>query len=112
VFSACAATSSAGAAAPGSGDPAAWQAAQAEVQAIASNPAAPTFDNTLAALQNGGRHLERATLAAAGMRNIILAEGNSSDRAEAYRRFRGRDPGVNALLRVRGFPTGAAGGGR
>ncbi|MGD9981187.1 MAG: M3 family metallopeptidase [Hyphomonadaceae bacterium] len=43
---------------------------------------------------------------AAGMRNIILAEGNSSDRAEAYRRFRGRDPDVNALLRTRGFPTG------
>ncbi len=44
--------------------------------------------------------------AAAGMRNIILSEGNSSDRADAYRRFRGRDPDVNALLRVRGFPTG------
>jgi len=44
---------------------------------------------------------------AAGMRNIILGEGNSSDRAEAYRRFRGRDPDVNALLRVRGFPTDA-----
>jgi peptidyl-dipeptidase Dcp len=43
---------------------------------------------------------------AAGMRNIILAEGNSTDRAEAYRRFRGRDPDVNALLRARGFPTG------
>ena len=40
---------------------------------------------------------------AAGMRNIILSEGNSSDRAEAYRRFRGRDPDVEALLRVRGF---------
>jgi peptidyl-dipeptidase Dcp len=49
---------------------------------------------------------------AAGMRNIILGEGNSSDRAEAYRRFRGRDPDVNALLRVRGFPTGEAGGSR
>ncbi len=36
---------------------------------------------------------------------IILAEGNSSDRAEAYRRFRGRDADVAALLRVRGFPT-------
>jgi peptidyl-dipeptidase Dcp len=36
---------------------------------------------------------------------IILAEGNSTDRAEAYRRFRGRDPDVAALLRVRGFPT-------
>jgi peptidyl-dipeptidase Dcp len=41
--------------------------------------------------------------AAAGMRTIILAEGNSSDRAEAYRRFRGRDPDVGALLRVRGL---------
>jgi len=44
--------------------------------------------------------------AAAGMRNIILAPGNTTDRAEAYREFRGRDPDVNALLRVRGFPTG------
>ncbi len=35
---------------------------------------------------------------------IILAEGNTTDRAEAYRRFRGRDPDVTALLRVRGFP--------
>lgn len=36
---------------------------------------------------------------------IILAEGNTTDRAEAYRRFRGRDPEVAALLRVRGFPV-------
>ncbi|MBI1186198.1 MAG: M3 family peptidase [Alphaproteobacteria bacterium] len=42
---------------------------------------------------------------AAGMRDIILAPGNSTDRAEAYRQFRGRDPDVAALLRVRGFPT-------
>lgn len=42
---------------------------------------------------------------AAGMRNIILAPGNSTDRGEAYRLFRGRDPDVNALMRVRGFPT-------
>jgi len=48
---------------------------------------------------------------AAGMRNIILAEGNNTDRAEAYRRFRGRDPDVNALLRVRGFPAEAPAGG-
>jgi peptidyl-dipeptidase Dcp len=45
---------------------------------------------------------------AAGMRDIILAEGNTSDRAAAYRRFRGRDPDVDALLRVRGLPTGEA----
>ncbi len=47
---------------------------------------------------------------AAGMRNIILAPGNTTDRAEAYRQFRGRDPDVNALLRTRGFPTGEAAG--
>ena len=39
------------------------------------------------------------------MKDIILAPGNSSDRAEAFRQFRGRDPDVNALLQVRGFPA-------
>jgi peptidyl-dipeptidase Dcp len=38
------------------------------------------------------------------MRTYILAPGNSTDRAEAYRQFRGRDPRVEALLQVRGFP--------
>jgi peptidyl-dipeptidase Dcp len=38
-------------------------------------------------------------------RRIILASGNSIDRAEAYRQFRGRDPEVTALLTHRGFPT-------
>ncbi len=38
-------------------------------------------------------------------KQIILSEGNTTDRAEAYRRFRGRGPDVAALLRVRGFPT-------
>ena len=37
-------------------------------------------------------------------REIILAEGNSTDRAEAYRRFRGHDPDVKALFENRGFP--------
>lgn len=36
-------------------------------------------------------------------RRHILADGNSIDRAEAYRRFRGRDPEVSALLRERGL---------
>ena len=36
-------------------------------------------------------------------RAIILATGNSIDRAEAYRRFRGREPDVNALLKKRGL---------
>ncbi len=41
-------------------------------------------------------------------RSIILATGNETDRAEAYRQFRGRDPDVSALLARRGFP-GASG---
>ena len=39
------------------------------------------------------------------LRQHILAPGNTTDRAEAYRAFRGRDPDVGALLRKRGFPT-------
>jgi peptidyl-dipeptidase Dcp len=38
-------------------------------------------------------------------RDVILAEGNSTDRAEAYRRFRGHDPDVRALFENRGFPV-------
>ena len=38
------------------------------------------------------------------LRKYILAPGNSTDRAEAYRQFRGRDPDVAALLKKRGFP--------
>ncbi|MBC7978157.1 MAG: M3 family metallopeptidase, partial [Myxococcales bacterium] len=38
------------------------------------------------------------------LRKFILASGNSIDRAEAYRLFRGRDPDVSALLKKRGFP--------
>ncbi len=38
-------------------------------------------------------------------KSIMLAPGGTTDRGEAYRQFRGRDPDVAALLRVRGFPT-------
>jgi peptidyl-dipeptidase Dcp len=38
------------------------------------------------------------------LRKYILAPGNSTDRGEAYRQFRGRDPDVAALLKKRGFP--------
>ena len=37
------------------------------------------------------------------LREYILAPGNTTDRGEAYRQFRGRDPRVEALLQVRGF---------
>jgi peptidyl-dipeptidase Dcp len=40
------------------------------------------------------------------LRRHILAPGNTTDRAEAYRQFRGRDPEVRALLVKRGFPPG------
>jgi peptidyl-dipeptidase Dcp len=39
------------------------------------------------------------------LRTHILANGNTIDRAEAYRLFRGRDPDVKALLEQRGFPV-------
>ena len=42
---------------------------------------------------------------AARFKSIMLAPGNTVDRGEAYRAFRGRDPDVRALLKVRGFPT-------
>jgi peptidyl-dipeptidase Dcp len=38
-------------------------------------------------------------------RTILLSTGNETDRAEAYRAFRGRDPDVTALLKRRGFPV-------
>ncbi|MGV3578806.1 M3 family metallopeptidase [Brevundimonas sp.] len=38
-------------------------------------------------------------------KSVILAPGNTTDRGDAYRAFRGRDPDVAALLRVRGFPV-------
>jgi peptidyl-dipeptidase Dcp len=39
------------------------------------------------------------------MRKYILSDGNTVDRAEAYRRFRGRNPDVKALFEERGFPV-------
>lgn len=40
------------------------------------------------------------------LRENIFSVGNTIDPAEAYRRFRGRDPSVDALMRKRGFPVG------
>ena len=60
--------------------------------------------DTRQAFLETGNVFDRAT--ADRMRAFILAPGNSTDRAEAYRRFRGRDPDVRALLEKRGFPVG------
>lgn len=38
-------------------------------------------------------------------RQTLLSTGNETDRKEAYRAFRGRDPDVQALFKRRGFPT-------
>ena len=35
----------------------------------------------------------------------VLATGNTRDPADAYRAFRGHDPGIGALMRTRGFPV-------
>ena len=37
----------------------------------------------------------------------VLATGNTRDPADAYRAFRGHDPGIAALMRKRGFPVPA-----
>jgi peptidyl-dipeptidase Dcp len=37
------------------------------------------------------------------LRDDVLAVGNTVDPADAYRAFRGRDPGIAALMRKRGF---------
>ncbi|MBL8744126.1 MAG: M3 family metallopeptidase, partial [Myxococcales bacterium] len=55
------------------------------------------------AFTESGNVFDKAT--ADKMRKFILAPGNTTDRAEAYRQFRGRDPDVKALLEKRGFPT-------
>jgi peptidyl-dipeptidase Dcp len=59
--------------------------------------------DTWAAFEEAGSPWDKAT--ATRFRKTLLETGNETDRAEAYRAFRGRDPDVNALLKKRGFPT-------
>ncbi|HEX9963623.1 MAG TPA: M3 family metallopeptidase [Allosphingosinicella sp.] len=60
--------------------------------------------DTWAAFEEAGNPFDKAT--ADRFRRSLLSTGNETDRAEAYRAFRGRDPDVKALMRKRGFPTG------
>jgi peptidyl-dipeptidase Dcp len=53
------------------------------------------------AFEEAGDPFDRAT--ADRLRKFLLAPGNSTDRAEAYRQFRGRDPEPDALLAGRGL---------
>jgi peptidyl-dipeptidase Dcp len=41
------------------------------------------------------------------LRDDIFSIGNTVDPAEAYKKFRGREPGIAALMRKRGFPVPA-----
>ena len=43
------------------------------------------------------------------LRDDIFSIGNTVDPAEAYKKFRGREPGIAALMRKRGFPVPADG---
>ena len=59
--------------------------------------------DTWAAFEETGNPFDRKI--ADAFRTFLLSTGNETDRAEAYRQFRGRDPDVDALLKRRGFPT-------
>ena len=59
--------------------------------------------DTWAAFQEAGSPWDKTV--AGNFKKYLLSTGNETDRAEAYRQFRGRDPDVNALLKKRGFPT-------
>jgi peptidyl-dipeptidase Dcp len=64
--------------------------------------------DTWAAFEEAGSPWDKQV--AERFKRYLLSTGNETDRAEAYRQFRGRDPDVNALLRKRGFPvTGTSG---
>ena len=60
--------------------------------------------DTWAAFEESGNVWDPAL--ARRFKYIVLATGNETDRIEAYRAFRGRDPDVTALLKRRGFPVG------
>jgi peptidyl-dipeptidase Dcp len=59
--------------------------------------------DTWAAFEETGDVWDKAT--AVRFKKVLLSTGNETDRADAYRQFRGRDPDVSALLKRRGFPT-------
>lgn len=58
--------------------------------------------DTWAAFEESGDVWSRTV--ADRFRTTLLSTGNETDRKEAYRAFRGRDPDVKALFRRRGFP--------
>jgi peptidyl-dipeptidase Dcp len=63
-----------------------------------------TADAAEAFLEAGGLYDQAV---AAKFRKHVLSAGNTMDPAEGYRAFRGRDAGIAALMRDRGFPVPA-----
>ena len=59
--------------------------------------------DTWAAFEEAGDVWDADT--AERFRSIILSTANETDRKEAYRKFRGRDPEVKYILKKRGFPV-------
>jgi peptidyl-dipeptidase Dcp len=59
--------------------------------------------DTWAAFEEAGSVWDKGT--ADKFRKFLLSTGQETDRAEAYRQFRGRDPDVRALMKKRGFPV-------
>ncbi len=59
-----------------------------------------TADAWEAFLEAGGPYDKEV---ARRLHDAVFAVGNTVDPAEAYRAFRGRDPGIDALMRKRGF---------
>jgi peptidyl-dipeptidase Dcp len=59
--------------------------------------------DTWAAFTEKGDVWDKET--AARFRLMLLSTGNETDRAEAYRAFRGRDPDVKYIMQKRGFPV-------
>ena len=66
--------------------------------------------DTWAAFEEAGSPWDKKV--AGNFKKYLLSTGNETDRAEAYRQFRGRDPDVNALLKRRGFPGSTTATGR
>jgi len=59
--------------------------------------------DTWAAFEEAGSPWDKET--AERFRSIIMSTAGETDRKEAYRKFRGRDPDVKYILKKRGFPV-------
>ena len=59
--------------------------------------------DTWAAFEEAGSPWDETT--AERFRSIIMSTANETDRKDAYREFRGRDPEVKYILQKRGFPV-------